>query len=89
MIWRSCCASPMMRGQAELLRLHRHGGAPDSVEVQDVRDERIEVHRLELRSGQSRIVAKFVDQALHRIDLVHDGLDRLGKHRLPGAGNLA
>ncbi|MDT4844332.1 hypothetical protein FQZ97_782880 [compost metagenome] len=67
--------------------LHGHGRAV--VQDQDVTHQGIEVDGGELRRGQSRVVAEFVDQVLHGVDLIDDGADRFVQQGLLGRLELA
>ena len=55
-----------------------------AIELHHLVHQAIEVELLHLGLGQSRIVAKLIDQTLHGVDLVHDHFDRLHEHGLLG-----
>ena len=45
------------------------------VQMHHIGHQRVQVHGFEHGGGQARVVAEIVDQALHRIHLVHNGFD--------------
>jgi hypothetical protein len=57
--------------------------------LQHLYHQGVQIDWLELCSGKPGIVAKLVDQPLHRIDLVNNGLDRLREKRQFGSANLS
>ena len=52
------------------------------VQLHNIGDKRVQIHRLQLRGGQARVVSELVDQSLHRIYLINDGFNGLGEQLL-------
>ena len=48
------------------------------VELQHILDERIQIYRDKFGGRQASIVAEFVHQALHGVDLIDNGFDGFG-----------
>ncbi len=59
------------------------------VELHHVVDQGIEVHGFEFGGRQPGVITELVDQPLHRVDLVDDGLDGFGEQQLFGLAHLA
>jgi hypothetical protein len=69
------------------VRPHRHSGRV--VQGQHLGHQCIQIEAVQFSRRQPGVVTKLVDQPLHGIDLVNDGLDRLGQQRLIGALQFA